>query len=102
MPRKSNTSATPETASTPAVTPGLASEARGPKPNLKYVGRPRWDAGKRKRLDRNEPIESFSDRGEIVELPSAAAQERRRVFYHERAGEIVRLFPHLYKIVRSK
>lgn len=95
---------TPGTASPePAVTPEPASmattPAAGPKPNVKYIGRVRWDKGKRKRLDRNEPIEQFSDRGAIVELPSAATQERKRLFYHEQAGAIVNAFPHLYKPV---
>lgn len=80
--------ATPDPASKPA--------------NIKYAGRARWDKGKRKRLDRNEPIEQFSDRGQIVELPSAATQERQRLFYHEKADDIVRMFPHLYKRVIRK
>lgn len=85
------------------ATPKTASSAER-QPNIKYVGRPRWDKGKRKRLDYNAPIESFSDRGRIVELPSPSVQERQRKFYHEDAGQIVRLFPFLYKrlIQRSK
>jgi hypothetical protein len=80
------------------ATPAKASR----RPNIKYAGRPRWDKGKRKRLDYNAPIEQFSDAGRVVELPSPAAQERNRVFYHPEAALIVRLFPHLYKNVRSK
>ncbi len=72
------------------------------RPNIKYTGRPRWDKGKRKRLDYNAPIESFSDAGRVVELPSPSAQEKHRLFYHPEASLIVQLFPHLYKNVRTK
>lgn len=92
---------TTENVSPDPVTPRPA--LRTPeKVNIKYTGRPRWDKGKRKRLDYNAPIEQFSDCGRVVELPSPSFQERRRLFYHSEAALIVRLFPHLYKLVRQK
>jgi hypothetical protein len=72
------------------------------KNNIKFVGRPVYDAGKRKRLDNIEPIERYSDRGEVIELPAAELQKNRRVFYHPKAADIVGAFPHLYKTVTSK
>lgn len=84
------------------VTPNATSSADGPDWNIKYAGRPRWDKGKKKRLDYNAPIESFVDNGRVVDLPSPSAQERKRTFYHPDADLIVRYFPHLYKIRRSK
>lgn len=85
-PRDNNESpdlATPRTASPPA--------------NIKYIGRARWSKDKRKRLDHNAPVEQFSDRGRIVELPSPSHQEHTRKFYHVDAALIVQVFPHLYK-----
>lgn len=85
---------------TPAKT--LAAADQQPDWNIKYTGRPRWDKGKKKRLDHNAPIESFVDVGRVIELPSPSAQERKRTFYHPDANLIVRYFPHLYKIRRTK
>jgi hypothetical protein len=82
---------------TPEKAPGSS-----PPANVKYTGRAVWDKGKRKRLDQNAPIESFSDRGQIVDMPAAAIQEGQRLFYHEQAEQIVRTFPHLYKRVIRK
>lgn len=79
-----------------------ADPSKTPDWNIKYIGRPRWDKGKKKRLDYNAPIERFSDRGEIIELPSPSAQERTRTFYHPDAARIAAAFPHLYGIRRSK
>lgn len=73
-----------------------------PAANIKYIGRARWSKDKRKRLDHNAPIEQFSDRGEIIELPSPSFQERTRKFYHKDAAKIVQVFPHLYKNLVSK
>jgi hypothetical protein len=70
--------------------------------NVKYTGRAVYDRGKRKRIDRNEPIESFSDRGEVFTLPPAADQLQNRFFYHEKAEAIAAAFPHLYKRVIRK
>lgn len=96
--------ATTETTTEKALPDPVTPKAtlRTPRPNIKYTGRPRWDKGKKKRLDYNAPIEQFSDRGRVVELPSPSFQDRRRLFYHSEAALIVRLFPHLYKLVRQK
>lgn len=73
-----------------------------PPANIKFVGRDVWDKGKRKILSRAEPIDRYSDAGELVLLPPADFQKRRRLFYHEHAGRIAAAFPHLYKLLRSK
>lgn len=83
--------------------PDLATPSRALDPvNVKYIGRARWSKDKRKRLDVNAPIEQFSDRGRIVELPSPSFQERHRKFYSDDAALIVQVFPHLYKKIVSK
>ena len=71
-------------------------------PNIKFAGRDRYDKGKRKIVETAEPIESFSDRGEVIYLPAARAQKANRVFYHGQAETIAATFPHLYKLVRPK
>lgn len=81
--------ATPETASQPA-------------PNIKFVGRPEYDKGKRKIQRPNDPIERFSDGGNLVKLPPADFQKRRRLFYHEAAALIAATFPNLYKTVKPR
>lgn len=73
-----------------------------PAPNIKFTGRDVWDEGKRKILSHAEPIDRYSDAGELVLLPPADFQKRRRLFYHERADRIAAAFPHLYKKLRSK
>lgn len=74
-----------------------------PPPNMKYCGRPIYsDASKRKIEKANDPIESYSNAGTIVNLPPADFQKRRRLFYHQSAAEICRLFPGLYKLVIRK
>ena len=70
--------------------------------NIKFCGRRVFDKAKRKVVTPNDPIERFSDRGELIELPPAAFQINRRLFYHSDARRIVRSFPHLYKLVKPK
>lgn len=71
-------------------------------PNVKFVGRAEYDKGKRKILKPNDPIERFSDAGELFLLPPADFQKRRRLFYHESAARIAATFPTLYKLVRQR
>lgn len=70
--------------------------------NIKFIGRKVYGPGKRKILSDPSPIVRYSIDGRTVHCPPADWQKRNRLFYHERAGEIVRLFPHLYKLVKTK
>lgn len=71
-----------------------------PPRNIKYIGRVVTDkTGKIVRHD--HPITKTSGASRLI-LPSAKEQTEKRIFWHERAGEIVKLFPLLYKLVVKK
>jgi hypothetical protein len=70
--------------------------------NIKFIGRPVYGPGKRKILSDPQPVDYYSNAGQVVKLPPADWQKRNRLFYHESANEIATLFPNLYKIIRRK
>lgn len=86
--------ATPKAAFVDGTTPDPAFSAE---PNIKFIGRGRWNPGKTKRSPAPDPIENFRDGDDEVDLPPAEFQISRRLFYHNDAGRIVRLFPQKYK-----
>jgi hypothetical protein len=96
--RKDDTTPEPASPTIPAAWP----PADRPKPNIKFIGRRVFDAGKRKVLSDPQPLERISFAGRLVNLPAAGWQKRNRLFYHKAAAEIIAAFPHLYKKVRSK
>lgn len=71
------------------------------KPNLKFVARPAFDRSGKKRSDPS-PVESFSYKGEVVRLPSAAEQRATPFFHHDRADLVLSQYPFLYKRVVKK
>jgi hypothetical protein len=73
-----------------------------PRPNIKFTGRRTLSKDKRKVLFDPSPVDRYSHCGRLVKLPPADWQKRNRLFYHESATEIANLFPHLYKLVKSK
>lgn len=93
--------ATPETASPALTTPETALVAN-PAPNIKFCGRNEYDRQKRKVIRANDPIEAFRSGDAEIKLPPADFQKRRRLFYHESAALIARLFPHLYKKLKKR
>lgn len=94
---KNKTAGTLNAASSPASGTKAAEQ-----PNIKFVGRPTFAPGKRKILEDPQPLEAISFAGDLVKLPNADFQNRRRLFYHVRAAEIVATFPNLYKLVKQK
>lgn len=104
MSKKNKITATPNNALPPATTPDPALSAREtlPPANIKFCGRVVWDKNRRKVVIVNDPIETFSDCGEVIKLPPADFQKRKRLFYHKDAARIARTFSTLYKIIRRK
>jgi hypothetical protein len=100
--KQSQDLATPETASPAIAGPATPEQALQPAPNIKFVGRDVYDKAKRKILRVVDPVDRFSDGGNLVKLPPADFQKRRRLFYHEAAELIAATFPNLYKIVKPR
>ena len=65
-------------------------------PNLIFVGK-REIKGE---LVKGEPFEFINAANEVIRLPDADSQLKG--FYHEKAGEIIRLFPQFYKPLIAK
>lgn len=70
---------------------------------LKFTGRPTFaDRGKKIIADDPQPLTTIRDGRTVIALPAADVQLTKRVFDHEHSGRIVRLFPGLYKRVRTR
>ncbi len=67
--------------------------------NIKYIGQVITDRTTGKVIKADAPLERINGAYKIV-LPPAAEQIEKRFFWHEKAGEIVALFPLLYKAVK--
>ena len=65
-------------------------------PNLIFIGK-REIKGE---LVKGEPFEFINTATGVITLPDAESQHKG--FYHEKAGEIIRLFPQYYKPLVSK
>lgn len=76
--------------------PGSSS---GPAFNIKFYARRTWDKGKKKVLHEPAPVERIKTPEREIVLPPADFQTEYRLFYHPDAGEIIKLFPYLYKRV---
>lgn len=99
---KRNNKTGPQDLAAPETASGSTTSEPALRRNIKFIGRKVFDKTKRKILSDPSPIDRYSAAGDVVKLPPADWQKANRLFYHERAAEIARLFPHLYKVVKSK
>ena len=81
-------------------------EVTGPEPNVRFIGKPevmkdKFDAqGNEVVIEALPPTKINHGDTKPIFLPEAEVQ--RAGFFHERAAEIVRLYPSLYKLIQPK
>lgn len=72
-----------------------------PKRNIAYIGKTTVDRRSGKTIRADAPVVRVA--GAVAfDLPPAREQIEKRVFWHARAGEIVAMFPELYKPIIQK
>lgn len=71
--------------------------AKAPKPNIKFVGKP-IENHPGKAPIAAEPLRQINNDSAAYRLPDDFNVQRAG-FFHPHAGEIVRLYPELYKLI---